>query len=583
MDRGSGAVRLCVSRWFADCARLHAGGVGDRDLHDQPAPVGAPGGDAPFSAPGARVRTRKVLTRSLIRSPDAAGRSRGDFPRVAESSGRLAKIGHLTSLLKKLPPDEIAIAIAFLTGSPAQGRIGVGAGVLADVRNTPPAAQAALELREVDTAFDGIAAAAGAGSNAERARLLRDLFRRATPEEQDFLTRLLFGELRQGALEGVVIEAVARAAGIPAGRIRRAAMLAGSLAPVARTAIAQGEEALSRFLLQPLQPIQPMLADSASDIGDALTMLGEASLEYKLDGARIQVHKSGDDVKVYSRTLRDVTVAVPEVVAAARAMPARALVLDGEAIALRPDGTPHPFQLTMRRFGRKLDVETLRAELPIAPFFFDVLYVDGDALVDEPLTRRIDVLGEQAAPANLVPRIVTASTEEAAAFVERAFAAGHEGVMAKAPGAAYAAGRRGAAWLKVKRAHTLDLVVLAAEWGSGRRRGTLSNLHLGARDTERGGFVMLGKTFKGLTDEMLAWQTKKLLELEIGRDAHTVYVRPELVVEIAFNDIQESPQYSGGVALRFARVKRYRTDKSVAEADTLETIRAIHRRSRENS
>ncbi|MBI4487094.1 MAG: ATP-dependent DNA ligase, partial [Acidobacteria bacterium] len=306
-----------------------------------------------------------------------------------------------------------------------------------------------------------------------------------------------------------------------------------------------------------------------------------------------------DQVKVYSRALREVTVAVPEVVAVARAMPARALVLDGEAIALRPDGTPHPFQLTMRRFlrvgggtlagrkaqagGRKLDVETLRAELPITPFFFDVLYVDGDPLVDEPLTRRIEVLGEHVAPANLVPRIVTASTEEAAAFVEQAFAAGHEGVMAKAPGAGYAAGRRGAAWLKVKRAHTLDLVVLAVEWGSGRRRGTLSNLHLGARDTERGGFVMLGKTFKGLTDEMLAWQTKKLLALEIGRDAHTVYVRPELVVEIAFNDIQESPQYPGGVALRFARVKRYRTDKSSAEADTLETIRAIHRASRQNA
>jgi DNA ligase-1 len=261
-------------------------------------------------------------------------------------------------------------------------------------------------------------------------------------------------------------------------------------------------------------------------------------------------------------------------------MPARELVLDGEAIALKPNGTPHPFQITMRRFGRKLEVAQLRGDLPITPYFFDALYIDGDPLVDEPLTRRIDVLGEQAAPANLVPRIVTASPEEAEAFAARAFAAGHEGVMAKDIGAAYAAGRRGSAWLKVKRAHTLDLVVLAVEWGSGRRRGTLSNLHLGARDAERGGFVMLGKTFKGLTDQTLAWQTEKLLELEVSRDAHVVYVRPELVVEIAFNDIQESPQYPGGLALRFARVKRYRIDKTASEADTFATIQAIHAASR---
>jgi DNA ligase-1 len=330
-------------------------------------------------------------------------------------------------------------------------------------------------------------------------------------------------------------------------------------------------------MLQPFQPIQPMLADSAADVGDALSTLGQASFEYKLDGARIQVHKVDDEVRVYSRNLRDVTIAVPEVVEAARAMPARGIVLDGEAIALRPDLTPYPFQITMRRFGRKLDVDRLRVDVPITPFFFDALYLDGDSLVDEPLTRRIGVLGEQAAPENLVPRIVTASTEAAAEFADRAIAAGHEGLMAKAIDATYAAGRRGSAWLKVKRARTLDLVVLAVEWGSGRRRGTLSNLHLGARDAERGGFVMLGKTFKGLTDEMLAWQTKRLLDLEISRDAHTVYVRPELVVEIAFNDVQESPQYPGRLALRFARVKRYRTDKPASEADTFATIQAIYR------
>jgi DNA ligase-1 len=362
--------------------------------------------------------------------------------------------------------------------------------------------------------------------------------------------------------------------------VRRAAMLAGALAPVAVAALTEGEQALSRFILQPFRPVQPMLADSAAGVDDALATLGEASFEFKLDGARIQVHKADDTVKVYSRNLRDVTAAVPEVVAAALAMPARDIVVDGEAIAIRPDGTPHPFQVTMRRFGRKLDVDRLRAELPITPFFFDVLYVDGASVIDEPLTRRIDTLSEQVAPANQVPRIVTANAEEAAAFAERAFSAGHEGVMAKSIEAGYAAGRRGSAWLKVKRAHTLDLVVLAVEWGSGRRRGTLSNLHLGARDDQHGGFVMLGKTFKGLTDAMLAAQTEQLLALEVARDAHVVYVRPELVVEIAFNDIQESPHYPGGLALRFARVKRYRPDKTAAEADTFAAVQAIFRQSR---
>jgi DNA ligase-1 len=496
---------------------------------------------------------------------------------VAESNGRLAKIAHLAALLRQLPPDEVDIAIAFLSGSPRQGRIGIGGGALSESRSVAPAETPSIELRDVDEAFDRVASASGAGSNAARSRALGDLLRRATADEQDFLVRLIFGDLRQGALEGVLLEAVARASGIASSRIRRASMLAGSLAPVARAALGDGDQALSRFMLRPFQPIQPMLADSAADVGDALSALGEPSFEYKLDGARIQVHRVDDEVKVYSRTLRDVTAAVPEVVAVARAMPAREIVLDGEAIALRADLTPYPFQVTMRRFGRKLDVDRCRLDLAITPFFFDALYLDGDPLVDEPMIRRIGVLGEQAAAANLVPRIVTASAEAAAEFANRAIAAGHEGVMAKAIDAPYAAGRRGSAWLKVKRARTLDLIVLAAEWGSGRRRGTLSNLHLGARDAERGGFVMLGKTFKGLTDEMLTWQTKALLQLEIARDARTVYVRPELVVEVAFNDVQESPQYPGGLALRFARVKRYRTDKAVAEADTFATIQEIYR------
>jgi DNA ligase-1 len=306
--------------------------------------------------------------------------------------------------------------------------------------------------------------------------------------------------------------------------------------------------------------------------------LGEAALEYKLDGARIQVHKGGDDVRVFTRQLNDVTVAVPEVVAAARRLHLREAILDGEAIALRPSGAPLPFQVTMRRFGRKLDVDRLKAELPLASFFFDILYADGSSLLDEPYRQRFATLADAVPAAERVPRIVTADPKEAVGFFERALAAGHEGLMAKALGAPYEAGARGGAWLKVKPVQTLDLVVLAAEWGHGRRRGWLSNLHLGARDPDAGGFVMLGKTFKGMTDEMLAWQTTKLLELETRRDGHTVYVRPELVVEVAFNDIQASPQYPGGLALRFARVRRYRPDKGPALADTIDTVRDLHRR-----
>jgi DNA ligase-1 len=494
---------------------------------------------------------------------------------VAGTAGRLEKIGLLADLLRRVPPDDVPIVIAILSGEPRQGRMKIGGAVLAGLRDVPPAAAPRLELREVDALFDRVAAISGAGSAAVRARLLRELMAAATAEEQGFLFRLLFGELRQGALEGVLTDAVARAAGIPAARIRRAAMLSGDLAPVARAVLAEGEAGLVPFALRPFQPVKPMLADSAADTGGALDALGEASFEYKLDGARIQVHKVDDEVRVYSRTLRDVTIAVPEIVAVARAMPARELVLDGEAIVLRPDGSPLPFQDTMRRFGRRLDVDRLRETLPITPMFFDALYLDGDTLIDEPLTRRAALLAEHGASANLVPRLLTSDREAAAAFARRALASGHEGVMAKAIEGVYAAGRRGQAWLKVKQARTLDLVVLAAEWGSGRRRGTLSNLHLGARDGERGGFVMLGKTFKGLTDEMLAWQSAKFLELEIGRDDYTVYVRPEVVVEIAFNEVQASSQYPGGVTLRFARVKRYRTDKSAAEADTIAAVRAF--------
>jgi DNA ligase-1 len=495
---------------------------------------------------------------------------------VAELSGRLDKIEQLAAFLKRTRAEEIEIAVCFLSGTTRQGRIGIGGAVIRQCRDQPHALVSTLELSDVDEAFGRIAGLSGAGSSAARAGVLRHLLGRATADEQDFLARLLFGELRQGALEGVLLEAVARASAIAPAVVRRAAMLAGGLPQVARAALTSGVSALDAVAVTLLQPVQPMLADSAADVHEALSLLGEAALEYKLDGARIQVHKLDDEVRVFSRALRDVTVAVPEVVDLVRRLPARSIILDGEAIALRTDGSPHPFQITMRRFGRKLDVERLRQELPIAPYFFDCLYLDEAVLIDEPLSRRVAVLDGLVAPETVVARVVTSHPDQAADFVTRALAAGHEGVVVKALDAGYAAGRRGQAWLKVKQARTLDLVVLAVEWGSGRRQGLLSNLHLGARDDERGGFVMLGKTFKGLTDQMLAWQTERLLALEIGRDAYTVHVRPELVVEIAFNDIQESQQYPGRLALRFARVKRYRQDKTAATADTFATLQSIY-------
>jgi DNA ligase-1 len=329
-----------------------------------------------------------------------------------------------------------------------------------------------------------------------------------------------------------------------------------------------------RFDVQLMRPIQPMLAQTAEDVENALADLGEAALEFKMDGARIQVHKSGDDVAVFSRSLNDVTAAVPEVVEAVRAMPVRELILDGEVLAFQPDGRPHPFQVTMRRFGRKLNVERMRGELPLTPYWFDLLYLDGGSLLDAEQARRFAVLGE-VAQGSLIPHLITGDAVAGEDFFRQALQRGHEGVMAKARAAAYAAGGRGRSWLKIKQARTLDLVILAAEWGSGRRRGFLSNLHLGARDTEHGGFAMLGKTFKGLTDEMLAWQTAELLKIEISRDSYTVYVEPKLVVEIAFNEIQVSPRYKSELALRFARVKRYRTDKTADEADTFQTVKRM--------
>jgi ATP-dependent DNA ligase I len=494
---------------------------------------------------------------------------------VAETSSRLEKIALLAALLKRLAPNEIPIAVGFLTGWPRQGKLGVGWAGVAEARPVVSAPDATLDLGDVDRAFTELQAIRGKRSAAERKRLLSELFARSTADEQSFLGALAIGEVRQGALDGVLTEAVAKAAAVAGDRVRRAAMLAGDLGSVAEGLLTEGEAALARYALQIFRPVQPMLADSAPNVAEALATLGSAVLEWKLDGARVQVHRQDDRVAVYTRSLNDVTAAIPEVVEAVRQLPAREIILDGEVIALMDSGKPLAFQDTMRRVGRRLDVESLRSTMPVTPFFFDVLRVDGEDLLDEPLTTRLARLDAIVPSALRVPRLTTSDVAEATQFAEDAIARGHEGVMAKLPSAPYAAGRRGSAWLKVKTPRTLDLVVLAAEWGSGRRKGWLSNLHLGARDPATGHFVMLGKTFKGMTDEVLEWQTRELLARETHRDGHIVFVRPELVVEVAFNEVQRSSQYPGGVTLRFARIKGYRPDKPASEADTIDAVRAF--------
>jgi DNA ligase-1 len=499
----------------------------------------------------------------------------GTSAQVAANPSRLAKIGALADCMRRLEPDEIAIAIPFLSGETRQGKLALGYAQLKQAQRASTDAPR-LTLREIDSVFEELKAIKGKGSAGRRQAILQALFERTTAAEQDFLLRLIVGELRQGALEGVMVEAVAAAAGIPAADVRRAANFAGRIAPVARAALTEGAPGLEKFSIQLMRPVLPMLAQPAADAETALASLGQALLEWKLDGARVQVHKSGDEVRVFTRSLNEVTAAVPEVVAAVRAARARSLILDGEAIALRRDGKPQPFQLTMRRFGRKIDDDAMRRELPLSVFFFDCMLVDDVALIDRPLSERRALLERSVSAEHLTPSLVTGDAAQAAGFYAEALRHGHEGIMAKAPDSAYEAGRRGASWFKVKRAHTLDLVVLAAEWGSGRRRGWLSNLHLGARDPATDGFVMLGKTFKGMTDAMLEWQTREFLARETRRDEWTVHVRPELVVEVAFNDLQQSPHYPGGLALRFARVKRYRPDKGARDADTIETVRLIY-------
>ena len=493
---------------------------------------------------------------------------------VAATSSRLAKIRVIADCLRALAPAEIEIALPWLSGDIRQGKLTLGYATLQAVMGHA-AASASLTVADVDAAFQALNTVKGKGASSARQTLLGDLFGKATVDEQDFLLRLIVGELRQGALEGVMLEALAAATDIPAGEIRRAATLAGGIPQVARAVLGGGRAALQQFSVQLMQPVLPMLAQPAEDLSAALKDLGTALLEWKLDGVRVQVHKAGDDIRVFTRNLNDVTARVPEVLAAVKTIDTD-LILDGEAIALRADGRPHPFQVTMRRFGRKLEDEALRKELPLSVFFFDCLLRGDQPLVDLGARQRRELLAQALPSALLTPSLITSDVVQAEAFYADARAHGHEGLMAKALDAPYEAGRRGAGWLKVKSAHTLDLVVIGVEWGSGRRKGWLSNLHLGARDPATGGYVMLGKTFKGLTDETLEWQTRELLARETKRDQWTVYVRPELVVEIAFNDVQQSSQYPGGMALRFARVKGYRPDKRPEEADTIDTVRRLH-------
>ena len=493
---------------------------------------------------------------------------------VAATSSRTAKVEALAELLGGADRDEAGVGAGLIAGDPRQGRIGVGWATVAALR-TAPAAQPTLSVADLDGVLDAVAGASGEGSTQRRLDLLGGFLARTTAAEADFVRRLLVGELRQGASEGVVVEAVARAARVPAASVRRALMLVGDLGETAAVALSQGRPGLEAVGFRILRPIRPMLASTADDAASAVADMGRCSVEWKLDGVRIQAHRRGDEVRVWTRNLNEVTGRLGEVVEVVRALPVHTAALDGEVLGLAEDLSPAAFQDTMGRVGTRRTSEAAAAAGPVrvAPVFFDVLHLDGRDLLDEPLEARLECLGRAAAD-HRVPGVVTEDPDEAQRVFDAAVAAGHEGVMVKAAGAPYAAGRRGKAWRKVKPVRRLDLVVLAVEPGSGRRRGWLSNIHLGARDQD-GGFVMVGKTFKGMTDEMLQWQTRRFEELATDRTAHVVHLRPEQVVEIAVDGVQRSSRYPGGVALRFARVLRYRSDKPAAEADTIAAVRGL--------
>ena len=491
---------------------------------------------------------------------------------VGATRARSRKTALLAGLIRALDPPEQSLAVAYLTGAIPQGRIGIGY-VSVGGLDVPPASEPSLTLTDVDACLTVVAGTTGDGSRQRRDAALTDLYARATADEQAFLSRLLIGELRHGALDGVMVAAVADAGGVGVTAVRRAYMLSDDLAAVTDAALAGGEPALAAFRLQVMRPVQPMLASTAADPTDALAGAGEVVADAKIDGARVQVHRDGDDVAVFTRSLREITADVPGIVVLTRGLPARTLILDGEAVSLRADGRPEPFQVTMQRLGE----DAAGTPHGTAVRFFDCLHRDGSDLLDAPLRDRLAALDAVVPAAHVVERAAVADVAAATAFFDRVVAAGFEGMVVKALDAPYQAGRRGAAWRKVKPSWTLDLVVLAVEWGSGRRRGWLSNLHLGARDRD-GGFVMLGKSFKGLTDEMLEWQTRRFLELETRRTRHVVHVTPVQVVEVAIDGVQTSTRYPGGVALRFARVRRYRDDKTADQADTIDAVRALHAR-----
>jgi DNA ligase-1 len=491
---------------------------------------------------------------------------------VAATRSRKAKVAALAACLEQADPAALPVVVSYLGGALLQRRTGLGWRSLTTLPG--PAAEPALEVAEVDAAFERISRLAGAGSGAARAAAVTELFGRATVEEQTWLRGVVTGEVRQGALDSLVQEALAVAAGVPLGPVRRAAMLAGSTVAIAAIAFV-GEDALAEVGLVVGRPVLPMLAASAPSVEAALAKLaGPVAVDAKLDGIRIQVHRDGDDVLIATRTLDDITARLPEVVEVTRSLPVRSCVLDGEAMTLGADGRPRPFQETASRTATRG-----AAAARVAPYFFDVLHVDGRDLLDLPLGERLAVLDAIVPETHRVERLVVdagvVGVTAAETFAAEVLRAGHEGVVVKSLDAAWEAGRRGSGWVKVKPVHTLDLVVIAVEWGSGRRRGWLSNIHLAARDPDTGDLVMLGKTFKGMTDEMLAWQTERFLELETRREGHVVHVRPEQVVEIAFDGLQRSTRYPGGLALRFARVVRYRDDKTAADADTIETVRAL--------
>jgi ATP-dependent DNA ligase I len=485
---------------------------------------------------------------------------------VAETSSRSRKVALLAELLRAVTPDEVPVVAGFLSGVPRQGRVGVGYATVFGVESEP-AAEPTLIVLDVDAAISEIQAATGGGSAARRRELLVDLLSRATADEADFVRRLFTGELRQGALAGLLVDAIAKAADVPAKLTRRALMLSGDLSRTAELALDGGEEALGAVGFELFRPVLPMLASTADDVEDALAGFELASVEWKLDGIRIQIHRRGDEVRIYTRNLNDVTGSLPGIIAAVRALPLEQAVLDGEALWMTDDG-PAPFQDTVAQIDGNAPPEGVQT------FLFDLLHVDGDDLLDTPLADRSARLAA-VAPGLKIPGVLTADPVEAQHVLDESLRAGHEGVVVKDASSPYAAGRRGKAWRKVKPVRMYDLVVLGAEWGHGRRRGFLSNLHLGARDETNGAFVMVGKCFKGLTDELLAWQTKELLARETERRGITVHARPELVVEIALDGVQSSTRYPGGVALRFARVKRYRPDKRADEADTIDDLRAL--------